>query len=138
MDPGLDPLTLADIYILIFQISFASIKSQTHTGTYRLYKSYTVVSEILIGIIHLKKKVVTKTLTWYGHSNAAVDDRQRLVHLTRNYPNKQLWLLIQLALIRQALITDLVQRLRPNPKAKWTLISLHQTNVSVGSYAPFS
>lgn len=62
LDPGLVPLTLADLYphLPIFRYQYKITHTHTGSGTYQLFKSYTVVSEILIGIKHLKKKVVTK------------------------------------------------------------------------------
>ena len=49
--------------------------------------------------------------TCFSHSNAAIDNRERFVHLIRNDPDKKLWLSIQLRLISKALESDLIKRI---------------------------
>jgi hypothetical protein len=54
-----------------------------------------------------------KLFTCFCHANTTVNDGEGLVDLVRDDPNEELWLSFELALVRKALKSDLIQSLPP-------------------------
>lgn len=75
--------------------------------------------------------------TCFGHSNTTVYDSESLVGLVWYKPDEQLWLTIELALVRKALEPYLVQRLYKFPIANTDTISLDLITTSTSHLNPY-
>ena len=73
--------------------------------------------------------------TRFSHSNATIDDRQCIINLIRNKSNEKLRLSIKFALIRQALKSNLIQRLQSEIQPNKTSINKIKTNFKSLLYA---